>query len=1789
MKKILLFSLFITTLCTLANAQLSVFSDSYGAGATFADFGGSINAVSIDNTVAHTGTSSIKAIVPSSSYTGGAFKAATNQNLSTYNAISFWVKASASKTLNVSGISNNGTTAVYQAEYNNLAVSTTWTKYIIPIPAASKLTAEDGLFHFAEGSDEGPYTLWFDDIQYENSAAVGAYSPSIVTQTVTPAVGGTFGVTVQPLTVLVNGVSQTIAVNLACYSFMSSNTAIATIGANGTGAAVAAGTATITASLGSVTATGTLTVVVAGGGGGSGMPMVAAPTPTTPAANVISLFSNAYTNVAGTDWFPNWGQSTVVTDVLIAGNDTKKYANLNYQGIIPAAALNVSSMQFLHIDIWTPNCTAFDVFLINPGPVEQKVTVNPTASGWNSYNIPLSSYPGVNLANVFQIKLEGAPFGTSTVYMDNMYFYTGAALATMPTTAAPTPTRLPAYVQSLYSNAYTNLAGTDWFPNWGQSTIVTDVQIAGNDTKKYATLNYQGVQFAAPVNASSMEFLHIDLWTPNCTAFEVYLINPGPIEQKVTLSPTLSGWNSFDIPLSSYNTIALNNIIQFKLVGTPFGTSTVWFDNMYFYRNPALLPTTAAPTPTRLPAYVQSLYSNAYTNLAGTDWFPNWGQSTVVTDVQIAGNDTKKYATLNYQGVQFAAPVDASTMEFLHLDLWTPNCTAFDVYLINAGGIEQKVTVSPTLSGWNSFDIPLSSYNTINLASIIQFKLVGTPFGTSTVWFDNMYFYKNPPTAPLAAAPNPAPRPAPNVISLFSGAYTDVVGTDWFPNWGQSTVVTDVQIAGNTTKRYSNLNYQGIQFASSINASGMEKLHFDLWTGNCSSFDVYLINTSPATIEQKVTVTPTAFGWNSYDIPLSSYNIINLASIAQIKLVGTPAGCTLFLDNIYFYNTPNLSVSTTAVTVAAPANSLATFILSSNTAWTITSNQPWLSVITPSGAGNSTATLSAQENVSVTATRTATVTVSAPGIPNQIITVTQSAATPVIYLSATALTIAAPANSTKTFDISSNATWDVSSSATWLSFDKTTGTGNTVVTISAQENPTIAIRTATVTVTAPNVAPKTIVVTQQVGLATLSVSAPTLSVAAPANSTKTFNITSNSTWTTSSNQTWLSLDKIIDTGNATVTITAQANPNVTTRTATVTITAPNAATKTIVVTQAAAAPALSVSASDVTIAAPVNSTKTVDISSNTAWTTSSNATWLTIDKASGTANGTITLTAQANLVTSARSTTVVVTIGSISKTINVVQEASAAILTLSSNALSIASPANSTKAFDVISNTNWTAVSSETWLTLSAASGTNNTAVTLTAQANPNITVRTATVTVSAVGTTDKILTVTQDASGAILVLSASTLTIAAPANSTKTFDITSNINWTATSSENWLALSAASGTKNGTLTLTAQANPTTATRTATITIAGNGVGNQTVVVTQEAGLATLSVSAATLSIAAPANSTKTFDITSNTNWTVASSDNWLAVVTPSGANSGTVTLTAQANTTITPRTATITVAGTGTTSKTITVTQDAAAPTLGVSTNNITIAAPANSTQSFDIISNIQWTIATSQPWIKLSLTGGKTITATAEENPNTTTRQAIITIKGAGVPDQIVTVTQEASKAALTVSVATLTIAAPANSTKTFDIAATTTWTVTSSATWLVANTLSGSGNATVTLTAQANTTNAIRTATVTIKGNGVADKTIVVTQSFLTGTNDLLNKITFTVYPNPVENDLILKLNDANISIQTVIVNDLSGKMLMKLGGFEGQKTIDVSALSQGVYFIHLIEKNTQAVSNQKFIKL
>ncbi len=318
------------------------------------------------------------------------------------------------------------------------------------------------------------------------------------------------------------------------------------------------------------------------GTGGATSPTTAAPTPPArTASDVISIFSNAYTNITGVDYNPNWGQATVTTTIDIAGNATLKYAGLNYQGTdFSGNAQNVSAMQFMHIDFWTANSTALNASIISPGPVEKaKALTVPTAGNWTSIDIPLADFSPVNLANIFQLKFDG----TGDIFLDNIYFYKTGAPLTSPATAAPTPpVRAAGDVISIFSNAYTNITGVDYNPNWGQGTVTTTIDIAGNATLKYAGLNYQGTDFSGNhQNVSAMQFMHIDFWTANSTALNASIISPGPVEKAKALAvPTAGNWTSIDIPLADFAPVNLADIFQFKFDGN----GDIFLDNLYFYK-----------------------------------------------------------------------------------------------------------------------------------------------------------------------------------------------------------------------------------------------------------------------------------------------------------------------------------------------------------------------------------------------------------------------------------------------------------------------------------------------------------------------------------------------------------------------------------------------------------------------------------------------------------------------------------------------------------------------------------------------------------------------------------------------------------------------------------------------------------------------------------------------------------------------------------------------------------------------------------------------------------------------------------------------------------------------------------------------------------------------------------------------------------------------------------------------------------------------------------------------------
>lgn len=737
-----------------------VFIDGFSAGLNYGAFGGSkVTAFDVDTEVKFKGSASMKFAVPDAgdplgAYAGGSYFTSTGRDLSGYDALTFWAKASKSATIDVVGFGNDFGESKFLTTLRDVPVNTNWQKYIIPIPDPSKLKEERGMFFYSEGPEGGlGYTFWIDEVKFEKLGTIAHPRPAILDgqdQVLSTEIDQNLNIGGLKATFnMPTGVDQSVEAAPAYFTFSSSNPSVASVSSAGVVSVLDTGTAVITAKLGNLDAAGSMTLSSSGHAVG---PQTPAPTPTVSADSVISLFSNAYTNVPVDTWNTHWQFSTAEDfDVKIAGNDVKRYRSLNFVGIeFASQTINASAMTHFHLDLWTPDPTelpaAFKVLLVDFGAngtfdggddssYELAFTRPTLVTGqWVSLDIPLSNFTGlVNRAHLAQLVLSG---DLPNVYIDNVYFYNAGTVApTGPTVAAPTPTRNPADVTSIFSDTYTNVPGTDFNPNWGQATVVSQVPVAGNNTLRYGGLNYQGTQFASNLDASGMTHLHLDLWTNNSSALNVYLISPGPVEKPVALTVPTNGWASVDIPLTSFSPVALNDLIQFKFDGN----GDIYLDNIYFYKTggSGTAPTTAAPTPAFNAANVISVFSNAYTNIAGTDLNPNWGQATVVTQEQVAGNNTLVYSGLNYQGIQLGSNQNLSSMTSLHLDFWTANSTALKVFIISPGPIETPYTLTVPTSGWSSVDIPLTAFAPVDLTNVFQFKFEGN----GKIYLDNILFH----------------------------------------------------------------------------------------------------------------------------------------------------------------------------------------------------------------------------------------------------------------------------------------------------------------------------------------------------------------------------------------------------------------------------------------------------------------------------------------------------------------------------------------------------------------------------------------------------------------------------------------------------------------------------------------------------------------------------------------------------------------------------------------------------------------------------------------------------------------------------------------------------------------------------------------------------------------------------------------------------------------------------------------------------------------------------------------
>jgi len=307
--------------------------------------------------------------------------------------------------------------------------------------------------------------------------------------------------------------------------------------------------------------------------------------------------------------------------------------------------------------------------------------------------------------------------------------------------------------------------GADWtwevFENHTNPAleIVANPSVSGINTSatvaKFTALD-SGAAYAGCESAHGSDIGTYNLDASNCTIkIMVYkpvasdvgikLVKPdGWSMGEIKVSNTvINGWEELTFDMSSQIQDGYDQIVIFPdFDAGRSSTNICYFDNITFSEKiiPAT-PEVGAPAPTTAEEDVISIFSDAYTDIEGTNFNPPWGQSTVFSQVSIAGNNTLLYEGLNYQGTVLGTVQDLSEMGYLHVDFWSPNSSALDVYLISSSTGERPYAFEIIQEEWVSVEIPLTVFTNqgLSINDIKELKFVGN----GNVYLDNLYFYKD--------------------------------------------------------------------------------------------------------------------------------------------------------------------------------------------------------------------------------------------------------------------------------------------------------------------------------------------------------------------------------------------------------------------------------------------------------------------------------------------------------------------------------------------------------------------------------------------------------------------------------------------------------------------------------------------------------------------------------------------------------------------------------------------------------------------------------------------------------------------------------------------------------------------------------------------------------------------------------------------------------------------------------------------------------------------------------------
>lgn len=245
------------------------------------------------------------------------------------------------------------------------------------------------------------------------------------------------------------------------------------------------------------------------------------------------------------------------------------------------------------------------------------------------------------------------------------------------------------------------------------------------------------------------------------------------------------------------------------------------------------------------------------------------------------------------------------------------------------------------------------------------------------------------------------------------------------------------------------------------------------------------------------------------------------------------------------------------------------FTIMSNTSWKISKDVDWIELGTNEGTGNSGVSISVSENTT-TAIRKATITVSTLDESSSMdIAVQQNGAKEIFSIDQDEFNVAA-GGETFSAKVTHNIGYKINSAPDWVKQIGKSSSGNVdTYTFKADANSSTQAREGVIVFCNDYEVCVPVTVKQTGADASLSVSPANLTFIAQGG-TKTFSVTSNTTWAASSSESWAKLDKTDGSGNAQVSVTVSENNAITARTATISVkTSDGKSTTAVVINQSA--------------------------------------------------------------------------------------------------------------------------------------------------------------------------------------------------------------------------------------------------------------------------------------------------------------------------------------------------------------------------------------------------------------------------------------------------------------------------------------------------------------------------------------------------------------------------------------------------------------------------------------------